>query len=107
MSSSTAYILYMVFTLGAVGVYFLLPRAGRSKTLIGAVFGLSAVAALITFFDERAASKNALVNFLKKDENGWLTFVITVNTSEGQETGWRFGSKESKSAPTLQIRYEK
>jgi NADH-quinone oxidoreductase subunit J len=28
-------------------VYFLLPKAGRSKTLIGAVFGLAAVAAFI------------------------------------------------------------
>ncbi len=47
MSPSTAYLLYLVFTLGAAGVYFLLPKAGRSKTLIGAVFGLSGVAALI------------------------------------------------------------
>jgi len=47
VSPTTVYLLYLVFTLGAAGIYFLLPKAGRSKTLIGAVFGLSAVAALV------------------------------------------------------------
>ena len=47
MTSTTASLLYLIFTLGGAGVYFMLPRSGRSKTMIGAVFGLSAVAALL------------------------------------------------------------
>lgn len=48
MTSTTVYLLYLVFALGGAGVYFLLPRSGPSKTRVGAVLGLSAIAALIT-----------------------------------------------------------
>ncbi len=53
MSTTAAYLLYSVFTIGAIGVYFLLPRAGRSKTVVGAVFALSAVAALMVLLVTR------------------------------------------------------
>jgi NADH-quinone oxidoreductase subunit J len=39
--------LYLIFTLGGVGLYFLLPNPGRSKTVAGAILGLSALAALL------------------------------------------------------------
>jgi NADH-quinone oxidoreductase subunit J len=53
---TTAHLLYLVFALGGRGIYFLLPRAGRSKTLIGAVFGASAVAALLILLAVRVVS---------------------------------------------------
>ncbi len=53
---TTAHLLYLVFALGGCGIYFLLPRAGRSKTLIGAVFGASAVAAMLTLLAVRVVS---------------------------------------------------
>lgn len=47
MNTTTVYLLYFVFTLGGAGVYFLLPRGDRSKMAVGAVFGVSALAALL------------------------------------------------------------
>jgi len=47
VSATTVHLLYLVFTLGGAGVYFLLPRSGVSKSRIGAIIGLSAIAALI------------------------------------------------------------
>jgi NADH-quinone oxidoreductase subunit J len=46
MTSTTAYVLYLVFALGAAGLYFLLPRTGPSKTAIGATLGVSAIVGL-------------------------------------------------------------
>ena len=56
MSSSAAGLLYLVFILGAVGVYYLLPRTGPSKTLVGAVFGVLAVVALLVLWAIRVIS---------------------------------------------------
>lgn len=46
MTSTTLYVLYVVFALGAVGLYFALPRSGPSKKAIGATLGLSALLGL-------------------------------------------------------------
>ncbi len=48
MTSTTVYLLYLVFALGGAGIYFLLPKPGRPQTAAGAVIGLLAVAGLIT-----------------------------------------------------------
>ena len=56
MTPTTAYLLYLVFTLGGAAVYFLLPQGERSKTLVGAVFGVSAIAALLTVLATRVMS---------------------------------------------------
>ena len=50
MTSTTVYVLYLAFALGAAGLYFLLPRSGPSKTAIGAMLGVSAVAGLLVVF---------------------------------------------------------
>ncbi|MCP4247170.1 MAG: hypothetical protein GY778_08985 [bacterium] len=47
MTGTIAYLLYAVFAIGAAGVGFALPRAGRSTRLAGNVIGLAAVALLI------------------------------------------------------------
>ena len=47
MTGTIAYLLYAVFALGAAGVGFALPRAGRSTRMAGNVIGLAAVALLI------------------------------------------------------------
>lgn len=53
MTLSTAYLLYAVFALGGVSIYFLLPKSGRSSTTMGAVLGLSAVAAFLAILGVR------------------------------------------------------
>lgn len=53
MSVSTAYILYFVFALGGAGVYLLLPKTGRPKTMAGGVVGVSALALLLTLLAAR------------------------------------------------------
>jgi NADH-quinone oxidoreductase subunit J len=50
MTSTTGYILYLVFALGAAGLYFLLPRTGASKTAIGTTLGVSALVGLFVVF---------------------------------------------------------
>ena len=48
MSLTVAHLLlYLVFAFGGAGVYFLLPKGDRSKTMVGAVLGLSALVALL------------------------------------------------------------
>ena len=47
MTSSNAYVLYLVFALGGAAIYFLLPRTGPSKTAIGAALGVSALVGLL------------------------------------------------------------
>ncbi len=54
MTSETAYILYVVFALGAVGLYFLLPRPDRRSAGVGAALGLAAVGALLVFLSQKA-----------------------------------------------------
>lgn len=55
MSETTPYFLYLVFAIGAVGVYFRMPRGGESKLAAGAIFGVASlvgfVALLYTRFD--------------------------------------------------------
>jgi len=46
MTLTTTYVLYSVFSLGAAGLYFLLPRTGSSKTAIGATLGVAALVGL-------------------------------------------------------------
>jgi NADH-quinone oxidoreductase subunit J len=53
MTPTTAYWLYFVFALGGAGVYFLLPKPGRSKTPAGVIIGLLAVVALLTVLAAR------------------------------------------------------
>jgi len=48
MSSPTALLLYLVFAVGGVGLYLLLPKTGTSKTRSGLVIGLIAVAGFFT-----------------------------------------------------------
>ena len=55
MSASATYILYFVFAVGGAGVYLLLPKTGRSKTMAGGVLGLSALAMLLTLLAARVA----------------------------------------------------
>ncbi len=55
MSASTAYILYFVFALGGAGVYLLLPKAGRSKTMAGGVLASSGLVLLMTLLAKRVA----------------------------------------------------
>ncbi len=47
MTSAAAYMLYLVFALGGVGLYLLLPKAGVRQTFAGAIIGLLAVVGLI------------------------------------------------------------
>jgi NADH-quinone oxidoreductase subunit J len=53
VSASTAYILYLVFALGGAGVYLLLPKTGRPKTMAGGVVGVSALALFLTLLAAR------------------------------------------------------
>lgn len=47
MTPHWASMVYLVFALGALGVYFLMPRAGRSTKAAGAVFALPALAGVL------------------------------------------------------------
>ena len=63
MNATTAYILYFIFALGGVGVYLMLPRAGRSRTAIGASLGVLALCALLIVFAARSTSADAASMF--------------------------------------------
>lgn len=52
MTREAAYILYVIFALGALGLYFLLPNPGRKSAGIGAALGVSAVGALLVFLSQ-------------------------------------------------------
>ena len=56
MTSTTAYLLYMVFALGGAGIYFLLPRTGPSKSAIGAALALSALVGLFAVSGARGSA---------------------------------------------------
>lgn len=47
MTSGVTYGLYVVLALGGAGVFFLMPRTDRPRTLFGVVFGISALALLL------------------------------------------------------------
>lgn len=59
MSPATAYLLYFVFALGGIGVYFLMPQGGRPKRAVAAVFGVSALVALLLVLGTRVVSPDA------------------------------------------------
>ena len=52
----TAYLLYLVFAAGGVGIYLMLPKAGVSRTRGGAVIGLLAVVGLFALLASRVIS---------------------------------------------------
>ena len=58
MTDTLAYGLYGVFAIGGVGVYFALPRSGRSTRVAGGLLGLAAVALLIVLLAVRAAPQD-------------------------------------------------
>ena len=47
MSTTTAYLLYAIFVVGAVGLYCLMPRRDGSRTVVGVVVGASSVISLL------------------------------------------------------------
>lgn len=47
MTPTTSYLIYLVFTLGAAAVYFLLPRPETGKRYVGLLLGLAALGALV------------------------------------------------------------
>ncbi len=59
MTSTTAYVLYLAFALGAAGLYFLLSRTGPSKTAIGATLGVSALVGLFVFLDAQGSAERS------------------------------------------------
>lgn len=56
MSTTTVYLLYFAFALGGAGLYFLMPRAGRSRAMVGVVFGIAAIVALLGILAIRVVS---------------------------------------------------
>ncbi len=63
MTATTTYLLYLVFALGGAGVYFLLPRAGRSMGKAGAIFGLAGVVGLLTLLATSIAGPDTNLYF--------------------------------------------
>jgi len=53
VTAETANLLYLVFALGAVGLYFLMPNPGRTHRGVGTTFGLLAAAALMVLLGQR------------------------------------------------------
>lgn len=53
MTSTTAYLLYLVFAAGGAGVYLLMPKAGRKQGAAGAIIGLLAIAGLVAVWATR------------------------------------------------------
>ena len=56
MNSTTAILLYLVLTLGAMGVYFLLPKADGRKSYVGGVLGVAGLLALLVVLLTRVVS---------------------------------------------------
>jgi NADH-quinone oxidoreductase subunit J len=52
VTGEAAYILYVIFALGAVGLYFLLPNPERRSAGVGAALGVLAVGALLVFLSQ-------------------------------------------------------
>jgi len=64
MTSTTAYVLYLLFALGAAGLYLLLPRTGPSKTAIGATLGVSALMGVfVVLGTHSSAERNDVIYF--------------------------------------------
>jgi len=71
MTSTTAYVLYLVFALGAAGLYFLLPRTGPSKAAIGATLGVSALVGLFVVLGAHGSA-------VRSDEIYFYLFAATA-----------------------------
>ena len=71
MTSTTVYVLYLVFALGAAGLYLLLPRAGPSKTAIGATLGVSALVGLLAVLGANGSGE-------RSDEFYFYLFAATA-----------------------------
>ncbi len=56
MNDSTTILLYLVFALGGVGVYLMMPKAGRSQTIAGALIGSLALVGLLAVLASRVIS---------------------------------------------------
>lgn len=56
MNPITAYFLYAIFAVGGAGVYFLLPRTEKPKTVVGAGLGIAALLGLIALIATRIAA---------------------------------------------------
>lgn len=63
MSSPIALLLYLVFAVGGVGLYLLLPKAGVSKTRAGMVIGLIAVTGFFTVLATQIISPDATTGY--------------------------------------------
>ncbi|UCC29023.1 MAG: NADH-quinone oxidoreductase subunit J [Phycisphaerales bacterium] len=59
MTPTTAYLLYSIFAIGGVGIYLLLPKAGKPQTLAGAVIGVLSVAGLLAVLAARVILPDA------------------------------------------------
>jgi NADH-quinone oxidoreductase subunit J len=59
MNATTAYLLYLVFALGAGGIYFLLPRTRGARPLVAAVIGTGALVALMLVIGLRLVNPGA------------------------------------------------
>lgn len=59
MSPTTAYLLYLVFALGGAGLYFQLPHGERARPVVGALFGVAAVVALVIVLAVRVVTGEA------------------------------------------------
>lgn len=63
MTAAVTTVLYLVFTLGAAAVYFMLPHGDRRYRAVGMVFGVSALAALIVFLAARVVTTNETTGY--------------------------------------------
>lgn len=59
MNSTTAILLYSVLALGAMGIYFLLPKAGARKSYVGVVLGVAGLVALLLVLLTRVVSPSS------------------------------------------------
>jgi len=59
VTAETSNLLYLIFAVGAVGVYFLMPNPGRTHRGVGAAFGLLAAAALMVLLGQRVLTTAA------------------------------------------------
>lgn len=71
MTSTTAYILYALITLGAAGLYFLLPKTGRNTKAAGTILSVAALIGLLSY----------LVGMLADDGPSKINFYVFAGLS--------------------------
>ena len=59
MTAETANIFYLIFAIGAVGLYFLMPNPGRTHRGVGVTFSLVAVVALMVLLGQQVLADAA------------------------------------------------